>query len=260
MCVELFAIYGDGWFETRIEDFPHTPYKRSHYLNADLLLYKYEYLVPEQDFESPLAWNLLDLLHDVLNLWKPALSKVLPREPPEADRVLQQYGNDFQMTTAKGSTPNYIRSLEWLEEHGFCVDALVAGKSSLPNTGRGAFATKHIPKGEYVTAVPLLQAYRKRFTMEWSDGYEVLWRGEQLLLNYCFGRKDSNVLLFPYGPVVTHINHARPANVALRWSDRMPAPERLEWTTSKLLRDWYYSGLLLELYALEDIAPGTSFA
>ena len=60
----------------------------------------------------------------------------------------------------------YTRSLEWLEEHGRCIDGLSIGPSSLiihsnsNNQQRGAFATKEFSVGDSITLAPVLPINR----------------------------------------------------------------------------------------------------
>ena len=100
------------------------------------------------------------------------------------------------------------RSVEWLREHGTCGDHIAAGPSTLPQAGRGAFATRDLPKGTIVAQLPLIHV-TQRFRL---DTYPVIQDGKraphpdrdgkkssQLLLNYCYGHEESTLLLCPYG-------------------------------------------------------------
>lgn len=92
------------------------------------------------------------------------------------------------------------------------------------------------------------------------------WR-QQLLLNYCFGHQNSSVLLFPYGHV-NYVNHAPAhnpngpvANVGLRWSEKLIQKQKGDidprsLSPSQLMERQSPEGLVLEMVALHDIAPG----
>ena len=100
------------------------------------------------------------------------------------------------------------RSVEWLRQHGTCGDHIQAGPSTLPQAGRGAFATRDLPKGTIVAQLPLIHV-TQRFRL---DTYPIVQNGKrapvvdrngkkssQLLVNYCYGHEESTLLLCPYG-------------------------------------------------------------
>jgi hypothetical protein len=84
--------------------------------------------------------------------------------------------------------------------------------------------------------------------------------GYQLLLNYCFGHRESTLLLCPYGLLTGLVNHGGKgkANVRLQWSD----PKRVSHDTSllnktvKKLVKQKSAALAMELVALRDIEEG----
>ena len=45
--------------------------------------------------------------------------------------------------TARYSIPESMRSLEWLEENGVCLDNMRMGKSDIPYAGHGKFTHLH---------------------------------------------------------------------------------------------------------------------
>jgi SET domain len=80
-----------------------------------------------------------------------------------------------------------------------------------------------------------------------------------MLLNYCYGHPDSNLLLLPYGPGVNFINHHETkANVYIRWSTRFgDSTEYRENTPLMELYEQPATGkLMMEFVALKDIMPG----
>eukprot|EP00977_Amphora_coffeiformis_P010181 scaffold2363_cov159-Amphora_coffeaeformis.AAC.43 len=245
--LERFAVRRDDWIEKENS----TQASTDDYLDADMILYKFEYLV-ESDFESPISWALWDLVYEMLGTLGPNIQSILPDEAPIVERILKQFGNEFRLTTAKTSTPNHQRPVDWLEKNGFCLDHLEARESA----GKvfGAFATQPLETASIVAPVPVVQIHRNNLQMTWKDRMSTMWKGRQLVLNYCLGHKSSSVLLFPYSPVVNYLNHGKPSNVALRWSERMPHPERLNHTAAEIHAD-KNGGLLLELYALKQISP-----
>jgi hypothetical protein len=79
-----------------------------------------------------------------------------------------------------------------------------------------------------------------------------------LLLNYCFGHKQSSQLFCPIGPTVGLINHSPTPNAALRWSTHVTNLHRKEWInlTAEELGEKMELGLVLEYFPLRDIKSG----
>mmetsp|Transcript_16740 Transcript_16740/g.38650 ORF Transcript_16740/g.38650 Transcript_16740/m.38650 type:complete len:399 (+) Transcript_16740:3-1199(+) len=160
-----------------------------------------------------------------------------------------------------------IKDQEWMDENGQCMDNIRDGISDISDAGRGAFANRFIPEGGLVSPAPLihlpnrssLTIYEHKIT---EDGKWVRNRDlpshHQLLLNYCFGHRDSVLLLCPYGYLNFLINHDRKnPNTKIVWTDkkRMRHPEWLEMPVT----DWgseFHSGLSLDFVALRDIEEG----
>jgi SET domain len=126
-----------------------------------------------------------------------------------------------------------IRSLDWLQEHGYCQDHLRPGRSTIRQAGRGAFAARDLPKGTIVGFAPLIHTGehgRVLFDITYTDdvsgnggsgggGSHTTYGQEQqqqqqerhaydLILNYSFGHANSTILLTPYGGMVNYINHS----------------------------------------------------
>jgi hypothetical protein len=121
-----------------------------------------------------------------------------------------------------GVLPRGRRDVEWIQEHGMCVDHLRVQKSRRRGVGRGAFAKRYIPKGSIVSVSPLVPIDRKAAVsvkVKNGKGREKESSKPQLLVNYCLGHVNSSVLFYPTAPVVNLINHDRHgANVELQWS------------------------------------------
>ena len=158
-----------------------------------------------------------------------------------------------------------IQSVEWVTEQGVCLDNLVEGQSQIKQAGRGAFAKRIMEKGTVVAALPMVHLPNRDKLVIYGetvseDGVERdLSRPihHQLLLNYCFGHRDADLLLCPYGVSTSLVNHSREkANVRLEWSKTLTQhPEWFNQTPSK----WSHSesaGLAMELVATRDIAVG----
>jgi hypothetical protein len=170
-----------------------------------------------------------------------------------------------------------IRSLDWLEENGRCMDNLKEGISTTPHAGRGAFASCFIAtKDDIVSPVPLIHIANQTIFTIYDQTTEIVQTDDdgeieiqlvpdqdrpvhqQLLLNYCFGHQDSNLLLCPYGLLMSLINHdSVNPNTKIVWAkgEHMGNPE---WRNQSI-EVWgaeEHAGLSFDFVALQDIAPG----
>ena len=250
---ELFASYGDNWFKTRnnLKDIPRTGDMKA----AQHLLNKKRHLRGNITLIKEAIENNMTVSERV----RSALPKSL--EEYEIALNIGLKGLRQQQTT---------RSTEWLEEHGTCVDNIREGPSTVPQAGRGAFATRFMEESTVVAPVPLIHtSYRDVFDIYQVEEDEITGEnkvsqpmetiGRQLLLNYCFGHRDSSLLLSPYGFATSLLNHNRTlANVKLRWADPNRSnhhPEWLDWTVEDL-DELYTAGLAFEYVATRDIELG----
>eukprot|EP00978_Attheya_sp_CCMP212_P002280 scaffold4686_cov53-Attheya_sp.AAC.3 len=144
------------------------------------------------------------------------------------------------------------RSVEWLKENGKCLDNIKAGNSTIPEVGRGAFAKRFIPKGSIIAPGPLIHTPdRKIFEGE---------VGSQLIVNYCFGHKNSSlVLLSPYTHGVSYINHdSKSPNAVIQWANESFVGQNAEWLnyTVMELALMQKTGLSIDYIATRDIHAG----
>jgi hypothetical protein len=153
---------------------------------------------------------------------------------------------------------NSIRSVEHLKEHGKCMDNIVADISSITHAGRGAFATRFIPKGGLVAPAPLVHIADKATTNIYTRDETALVT-HQIILNYMFGHPNSTVSLFPYSSNVAYINHhATEYNTEVRWANDFSFFHKDEWLSKSVdfLEKQWTTGLMLEFIALRDIQAG----
>jgi hypothetical protein len=215
----------------------------------------------------------------------------LPDTYQKAQRVLRLYDDDENNDNDNNNDKNETieidfgvlyheqstRSISWLQDHGTCIDHIQGGKSTLKHAGSGAFAKRFLPKGTLIAASPLHHMFRNLTDMyapvpnknnnnkndtttHLRHGQNVQRAGQQLLLNYCFGRiQDSTLLLCPYGPGVNFINHNQTlTNVEIRWAANGTSSHNATWlslTPNEMA--WKYKiSLAFEYVALDDIEPG----
>lgn len=258
---ELYIDYGENYFETRDYIYGLMPMRR-HYREADKLVKRYQRFRDSKLAEIPeeLRDGVEKDLWDLMTSWpfETRMMNALPEKHNEIDDIMDLGGTQWR---------NYrrsIRKLEWLEKNGQCMDNIKPGKSKIPNAGRGAFASRFIPKGDLVSPAPLIHIKDKQELVMYDvapEGEDGLVRRNasrpihhQLLLNYVFGHQNSTVLLSPYGMLSSLINHSREkANTRIQWTNMtMRNPEWLamhpdRWTSNK------HSGLQFDFVALRDI-------
>lgn len=272
---EIFANFGQVWDGNgTVDDVYGDKLTRWDYEEADKIIDRVlEFMVKHEDeLTDELKDEVLDfILFKVLRAAAGSHAKVIrsliPANPGKLQKVKDMGG------TFAYRNPDLIKSQKWLQKHAVCVDNLESKTSTISNAGRGAFATRDIKTGGIIAPVPTLHIADDELLQMFdiiqvedeegkkSDIYDKnKSRGQQLLLNYCFGHPESSLLLFPISPVVTQINHAPPekANARLSWSNNLfwgNSPD-LQDLTPEELSQYHHVGITLELYALRDIEQG----
>jgi len=173
------------------------------------------------------------------------------------DELLVNYGKKWFEERGFSNTSiveQANRSVPYLRQNGYCLDNVIAGKESKqPYAGRGAFAKRNLAEGSIVAPIPVLPLTRESLELvkKAKDGKMI--QTYQMMLNYCFGASQSNILLYPYSPIINLINHASDSNseilspnVYLRWS-----PDSNQQSASGTP-----TRMLLEMVAMRDIKAG----
>lgn len=261
---ELFVDYGTSYFEGRTKKYGLLPLNDHHWEGADALLQKYAAL--SQQFPKSVPPQVHQDLFALMTQewpWKSRVLAALPESYEDVDRILGGDGGSRERDAARSR-----KSLEDLQRNGKCMDNIRPGNSTIPQAGRGAFATRFLHKGSVISPSPVLHiADRRRydiyaFTGRGEDGYYQNASDrpvhKQLLLNYCFGHKDSSLLLSPYGALNLFINHShKNPNARVVWSEEsfMAHPEWLTQPVEGFAKE-YHAGLSIDYIALRDIEPG----
>jgi hypothetical protein len=260
---ELFVNYGEKYFSSR-EKYYSVPLSQD-YREADSIIRKFQNLTESlPQIASAFVNDLWKIVSDP-NAWNSRPFHALPSNYTEAVNALQTGG------TAMLHYNSSVRSLDWLEENGECMDNIYGGVSSIPHAGRGAFARRFVPKGEVVSPAPLIhlpnrnamKMYEGKVIMDPDEGFEyVIVRDttkqdhQQLLLNYCFGHSASTLLLCPYGLLTSLINHSHQyPNTKIVWSQKTNLMAHPEWR-NQTLHEWggkLHTGLSFDFVALRDI-------
>jgi hypothetical protein len=166
---------------------------------------------------------------------------------------------DIPRAAIHGTPYNYLRgdnprSVDWLQSNGYCMDTLSIRKSSIPHAGRGTFAKSSFQADETILPLPLVQM--KRNAVHIIQKEEV--HSHQLILNYCFGHKDSSLLLYPYSSSSNFINHGgKDANAKLIWAENdLTGFHKKYWLSisTDTIIEQKQTGLLMLLVATRDIA------
>lgn len=264
---EIYADYGEEYFVTR-DAYAGVPLNYD-YEKADHLLNRFQTVLSPKTTTTTAAimdnisdeirmdlWNLIKDLGPLNNGPSRTLN-ALPSNETQIEFVIQNGGTAMQHYNES------IRSLEWLEEHGQCMDNIKDGVSAIPDAGRGAFANRFIPKGDLVSPAPLIHLPNRKVLFMYNSFTnpedDKMYRNTsepvhmQLLLNYCFGHAESSLLLCPYGLLTALINHShKKPNAKIQWAKEMRHPEWLNMT----LREWggiTHTGLSFDFVALRDI-------
>jgi len=279
---ELFASYGDTWI-------PNIPgaivtFDETMDLADDFLLEYYDAVEEIDGLSDELAeavWNLTrsfgnggDILMENFVLGavpREASWKDVKRHLEESRAASESLQRDEQInrkgtlsTSRKFVDDMGRRSSEWLQQHGKCQDHLKPGRSTLPQAGRGAFATRFLPDGTVVGFSPLVHFGRDgRLVLNVNEFYKEDDddnKRDDLILNYSFGHSESTLLLTPYGSMVNYINHSREnANVGIRFPETELVAHKPDWlkeSPSEFLANIHEKiGLAFDYVALRDIQP-----
>jgi SET domain len=212
-------------------------------------------------------WNSLRIRHESETskvLWQDIIETFAWESPfKDTSRLffsLPKTWHDMKHVLRKGlmefRREKATRSLKWLEHHGICADNFRAGLSDIPQAGRGAFATRSLGVNSIVAPLPMIHIpYRERLSMYLPGSKDDEKIGQQLILNYCFGHRESTMLLCPYGPFSSFINHGSEPNVKMRWSDPIRSSHSPEWLNKSVDEFTTQEGavLTMELVAIRNI-------
>lgn len=248
---ELLADYGESW----IPWIPEIPVLQNAYLDgANQLLAEFEAWTREKRDtygETTISDDLLERMYQMVRTF-PHFSKTLSVIPP----TLQDW-------KAAGESREYWRSqhqvsLEWLKEHGKCQDHLRPGPSTIPHAGRGAFATRFLPKNTVVGYAPMIHvAYAFDKMTQVRDTSNTTH--PDLVWNYSFSHRNTTLVLTPYGGMVNYINHSPEPNVRIQWPTKELVAHKPHWLRQDLEFIRYSTanvGLSFDYIALRDIKEG----
>lgn len=240
--MEIFLDYGDSYFVSRQDKIGPVPLAH-HYPAADKKLKRFWRRVDldkmNDDTARELYKSTIDSMTDL---------KVKMLMPETFERAKEVRG----ISSARLSLPDAVRSPEWLEKNGVCIDNIRPGLSSIQQAGRGAFSSRSIKKGQVIAPMPLIHM-DKAILRKFQGDREV---NEQILLNYSFGHPKSSLLLIPYTPFVSFVNNhvdKNKVNAKLQWSQSDFHKKSWEDNTVDEIVLKNNVGLMLDLVATRDI-------
>ncbi len=254
---EIFVDYGEEWFNDRVEDVGNVPYAR-HFHDVDIFLTAFK--------RMSLMYVTEDNPDFAKDLWEVIMSQAI--YDTRGGNALPFTFEDMLLSHGVGAAESRrqysIRSKEYLLEHGRCMDNIRPGISTIPQAGRGAFASRFIPEGGLVAPGPVIHMANRTSLNIYAEGEDGARDKSkhvsmQLLLNYCFGHKQSTVLLCPYTTPSAYINHnSELANVKVVWSSNSTPNHNPDWLEEDVnfLKETEKVGLSLDFIAIRDIEPG----
>jgi hypothetical protein len=251
MRVSFTHTYHQFRFETRREKFGLIPLRKNYYVAEGLTK-----RLASMDLSKQVREGFWDLVMSKIP-WESRTMNALPST------------ENLGVVAKKGiraiHQPSAIRDTAYLQKYGRCIDNMLPGPSTIKQAGRGAFATRFLPRGSIITGSPLLialdRSYLHMYSPNFNDnGDEVRGKltGHQLLLNYCMGHRESNLLLCPYGTFVNYINHNQTqANVKIEWAPDGIISHNASYLDLKVseMEGNYQTSLAIDYVALRDIEP-----
>lgn len=236
--MELLGNYGDVWDGDKSEHVYQDKITRNDYEEADKVLdrilafmEKYKAKMDDKLKNKILDFMLDKILGGADGKHAKTIRMLLPDHPDKLQRV-KDAGGTFLYHFRE-----MVRSDDWLEEHGLCVDYLEPKMSTIPDAGRGAFSKRSFEVEEIISPVPMMAILFEEVLEHYNETREIVNgpngetsyeldptkypKGMHLIYNYCYGHPESNLLLIPTAPIVNYINHAptkEQVNAALVWS------------------------------------------
>lgn len=247
---ELFSFYGDSFFHSNLQ------LDAQSFQMADNVITDYKAFLrthPElTDDLKEAIWA--ELIQDFPASITKEGSTTFASLPQRSWADLEN--EESSSVSLKSKSLTHKHSREWLQENGFCMDWIEAGQSTLAQAGRGAFATRFIPKGTVIALAPLIHIVDPdKEIVDWSHDLVK----KELVRNYSFGHRETSVLLTPHGAGVGLINHStKQSNVEIRWpSQELPchSPLFLTLPVSALAGETTIR-LSLEYVTSRNVYPG----
>lgn len=218
----------------RFHDFYQVPNKPFHFLFAPILNHPFEC--------HEIYYNLrMDPLDESMKLNPPLFATLAVRAGDPLYQTCRHPDHSFE------DKIDDFPTVEDVAAHGWCMDGLRTGRSTLSGVELGAFATRDFAKAESVMVGPLIHMHRSEFRNRHDET-------DEELLNYCYGHPNTDLLLLPSMPIVNSINHRPEPNVGIvmphNLSDVFTGPTEVTFGDNEI------SKLYVDYVALRDIKAG----
>lgn len=209
---ELFSFYGDSFFRSDLQ-LDAQSFQMADNVITDYKAFLRSHLELTDDLKEAIWAELIQDFPASITNEGSTIFASLPQRP-WADLE----NEESNTVSLKSKSLTHKHSREWLQDNGFCMDWIEAGQSTLAQAGRGAFATRFIPKGTVIALAPLIHIVDPdKEIVDWSHDLVK----KELVRNYSFGHSQTSVLLTPHGAGVGLINHAaKESNVEIRWPSK----------------------------------------
>jgi len=284
---EIFLNYGEQYLEGR-SHLDHVPRAADYYAAAKILKRLFARLKrdgvlvstmerPDTEGSEEIIDNAFSEIKESSRLINQRVDSILPKTIDEIQRIYNEINksksDNFEESVSFAIARNSLskRDVSWLKKNGICLDNIKPGPSILPYAGQGAKARRFLPKGELIVPAPLLQIMNRdvlsthKVLINNDGSFDHHYNeqvGSQILLNYCFGRKESSLLLCPTTNAIL-INHcsddcgisSQGPNARVQWSRDKTTQKWLGMTLEEM-SEQSSRGLSIDIIALRDISPG----
>lgn len=251
---EVFISYGEHWFRSR-KHLGSVPLS-ANYLEANRIVASLMSLTFTEG--SSLSGEELTALLDLVK------TSVVEQEKTSVVLASIKTPEDLRQIMSKNGTAEATvekKSLEWLEENGYCTDHIYSKDSTIKQAGKGAFARRFIKEGNVIIQSPLLLTWgRHMFEMNATHLPRDILR-KQLIYNYQFAHPESSVLFFPANTafMINHQSERTPGgispNAEIRWS--VSDKRSMYYLQRHLddLKEQHYATMIFDIIATRDIHP-----
>lgn len=271
--MEIFPSYGDTWDKDE-----SSPYQdkltRNDFFEADQVVDRIVEFYDrfEDEMSEEMKEDMLDFMLDQIlgfagGIRAATIKSLIPQNYRKLKSV-QEAGGTF-LYRHKG----LIKRPKWLEKNAVCVDNMYSAKSTVPEAGRGAFASQDFAEGDVISVVPTVLFGNKDLmlmydvvdtTGEENESKIVKTfdkskpRGQQLAVNYALGHPESTFLFLPMSPMVNFINHKSTPNAVLKWSEHSTLyNDQATWDhTVEEVQNFKSNMVVFQIDATEDIKKG----
>lgn len=163
---ELYVAYGDEWFADRT-NLGVIPLSYDFELAdeaVDLIAKVVDSVeLEDQDAEETMVLDSLKMFRNVSSA-RGRLSNAFPND-------VEGFEKAVETGTADLTVPNRVRSIDWLNENGRCLDNIRPKKSTVKQAGQGAFATRRLAKGQVIAPMPLVHLRRRHMDIFDSEDH-----------------------------------------------------------------------------------------